>query len=191
MSQPAPSLRYAPVKQLQSKTTALTPLQDRFVAAYITNGGNASEAVKAAGSRTKHPGSMGSQMLRKPHVRQAIRDALHEGLNTRLIVKAMKRLDHLVDAAESEHVQLGATVKILEMAGMSEAQSTPSGFRGVVLMDFRSPEQRQRDGQDPRDPSHDVQRDAGGQKPAVPTSTTPSTPPTVSRIIDAEYEDVS
>jgi len=178
------------LKTLAPVDSKLTPLQERFVAAFISNGANGSEAIKAAGSRTKHPSSMGSQMLRKPHVRQAIRDALMSGLNLRMTVKALNRIEHLVDHADNEHVQLRASEGVLDRAGIAPQEAAHTAFKGMIRIDFRSPAQRDEASATDGTRGQEHEAGGGGEKRRESPRSTPSIHPTaidVSKATDIDF----
>ena len=50
----------------------LTTLEANFVQEYKINGGNATQAVIKAGYQAKYPSPLGSQLLKKPHIRKLI-----------------------------------------------------------------------------------------------------------------------
>lgn len=52
----------------------LTPKQDKFVKAYLLNGGNAMQAAIEAGYSGKTAGEMGYENLNKPQIKKAIEE---------------------------------------------------------------------------------------------------------------------
>lgn len=67
-------MRRSTAKKIRDKDTPLTPREKRFVEAYLRNGGNATQAAKAAGYNGEDTSLavMGSIVLRRLNVRQAI-----------------------------------------------------------------------------------------------------------------------
>lgn len=97
----------------------LTLKQERFVQEYVRANGNATKAALAAGyAKGKEPNAavQGSENLRKPKIRNRIRDLTlkHEISAERVL----KRLDNLSTKAEAEG-QIGAAVKAEELIGKS------------------------------------------------------------------------
>lgn len=63
--------------------TGVTPMEEKFCQAYVLGMGNASEAVRVAGFKTKYPDRMGYNLRRKVDIRKRIaqlQDEYHDQL---------------------------------------------------------------------------------------------------------------
>lgn len=100
----------------------LTEKQEAFVL-YITNTpgavGNAAEAARLAGYSEKSANEIGYQLLQKPHVQQAIREANHKMICGTLAAKAVHvLLDIIQDETASPKLRLDASKTILDRTGI-------------------------------------------------------------------------
>lgn len=96
----------------------LTEQQAAFVAAYVAGGGNATEAVKAAGYSQTSARQIGSTLLGKPHVAEAIRREQQRVIESELASKAVGVLRQLInDETASHKVRLDTAKTILDRAG--------------------------------------------------------------------------
>lgn len=66
---------------MPKKSTKLTPKQQTFVAEYVANKGNATQAAIAAGHPKKTARSIGAENLTKPHIMQAIQKQMAKHLD--------------------------------------------------------------------------------------------------------------
>lgn len=96
-----------------------TELQQRFAVEYVTNGGNATSAAKAAGYSAKTAGQMGFKLLGNLHVQEAIRAEQRRMLDGDMATKALGVLKSIL---ENEEAPAGARVDaaktILDRAGI-------------------------------------------------------------------------
>lgn len=96
----------------------LTELQERFVHAYVANGGKLSAAAKTAGYAAKSGHVEAHRLMRKPAVIRAIYDATALSMGAHLPA-ALNKLAKLSDKAKSEYVQLEASKDLLDRAGLA------------------------------------------------------------------------
>lgn len=99
----------------------LTDMQEAFVL-HMTNTpnaiGNATEAARLAGYSEKSAGEIGYQLLQKPHVQQALREANQKTVCGSLAAKAVQVLkDILEDEDASPRLRLDAAKTVLDRAG--------------------------------------------------------------------------
>ena len=168
-------------KPAPAEDRALTEMQTRFVGHYVMTGGKLAEATKLAGYKGKHASSRGAQMLRLPHVRKAIAKLAVDSLNLELMVKALGKVEELLDA-ESEQVQMYAAKDLLDRAGFRAAERSEVRVTGSISIDLRPPSARS--GNDGTQ-SSELPRGEGGSKTPKPHSPTPQAP-----TIEAEYTEV-
>jgi phage terminase small subunit len=71
-----PKSAAGPAKNLTSKQGDLTSKQKLFVEAYLTNGGNGTQAALSAGYRARSAAQQASENLRKPEIQAAIQAAM-------------------------------------------------------------------------------------------------------------------
>ena len=95
----------------------LTPKQKRFVAEYIANASNGSEAARRAGYAEDSAGKTAHKLLKLPHVVAAIKEAAERMLNANVIIGAQTIVD-LAQNAESESVRLQAGQSLLDRGGL-------------------------------------------------------------------------
>ncbi len=154
-------------KELQEATNKLTDMQKRFVASYMTNGGDATAAVKASGSKTKHPSSIASQLMQNSRVRAAIYQMCVETLDLELLAKSMKRLGDLVSSSD-DSTALGAVNSVLKHSKVSHRVPSQSPTSGKVVINLAFDDRR-------ADGTHEAPVDdtPRGQKPEVPHTATP------------------
>jgi len=111
-----------------------TELQGRFVVAYVANGGNATNAAKAAGYSLRTAGKAGSKLVRNPHVQDAIRQEQRRLLHSDLATKALGVLKSIM---ENEEAPAGARVDaaktVLDRAGLMAPRAVVGGDDNVPL----------------------------------------------------------
>ena len=78
----------------------LTPKQDKFVKAYLLNGGNATQAAITAGYSEKTAQEIGSENLSKPIIKKVIEEH-QKSENNSFIWSKEKKLKVLQDAIEN------------------------------------------------------------------------------------------
>lgn len=101
----------------------LTEQQVRFVAEFVSNGGNGKQACVTAGYAAKSAHQEAYRLLRKPHVLEAVRKEQARVLGT-MSAKALHVLDQLLGDTEiSPAVRLDAAKTILDRAGYVSARN--------------------------------------------------------------------
>lgn len=109
----------------------LTPRQRLFVQAYMTAGGSASAAARAAGVPTTQAHVVGSRWMRSDAVLRAVRREL--GVTLIAASPALLREQiRLALHARSEFVRQQAGGKLIDMAKLGEEQSTTRPVRVIV-----------------------------------------------------------
>ena len=94
----------------------LTPKQQRFVDAYIANGGQQTEAARTAGYGERSADVSASRLIRNPLVQQAILRATQKRIGL-AAVPALQQVERLSSGARSEYVRLEASRDLLDRAG--------------------------------------------------------------------------
>ncbi|WP_169728453.1 terminase small subunit [Geminicoccus roseus] len=101
----------------------LTEKQASFVVAYTSTPdaiGNASAAARIAGYSVNSAGEIGRQLLEKPHIIAAVRQAIRDQISLSLAGKAVRYLEALVDDETApKKVRLDAAKTILDRAGIA------------------------------------------------------------------------
>jgi hypothetical protein len=102
----------------------------RFAIEQIARGRNITQAADDA---RMHRNSL-SQAMQRPHVLELLERTVRLGLATSA-GKAAMRLDHLIDQARSEYVQLEAAKAVLDRSGY--AQATVGTLGGDVVIEIK------------------------------------------------------
>ncbi len=101
----------------------LTEQQQRFVAEFVSNGGNGKRACIAAGYAAKSAHQEAYRLLRKEHVLDAVRKEQARVLGT-MSAKALHVLNQLLDdTGISPAVRLDAAKTVLDRAGYVSART--------------------------------------------------------------------
>lgn len=96
----------------------LTEKQERFVLAYVANGGKRTAAAQAAGYAKASAHVEANRLLQKETVLQAVTRATTLSLGA-LAPQAVATIAKLGLRAKSEHVKLAASQDVLDRMGMS------------------------------------------------------------------------
>lgn len=99
-----------------ARDKALTPKQQRFVEALLANGGNRTEAAKAAGYGERSAHVTGCRLAKLPWVKRALREAVDDILADSAPIAA-QTLRQLLDS-KSHYVRLEAAKDILDRNGV-------------------------------------------------------------------------
>jgi len=95
-----------------------TENQAAFAVAYVANGGNGTEAAKAAGYSPQTARQQAASLLNKPHVRDAIHAEQARTMGTELASAAVGRLRQIInDQSAHPKIVLDAAKTILDRAG--------------------------------------------------------------------------
>ena len=107
-------------------TLELTEKQTAFVLNFTSGAGaigNASEAARRAGYSVKTAGEIGAQLLKKPHVCDAIEEANRAQIGGTLATKAVGVLQQLIDdETVPAKVRLDAAKTILDRSGYAPSR---------------------------------------------------------------------
>jgi len=109
---------------------ALTTKERAFVEAYVEFDGNREQAITEAGYNTTYPRQLAVELLRKPHIIQA----LLEETGLKLVSsapKALATLQRLMDA-KSDYVALEAARDVLDRSGFKSAEKHDHRITGDV-----------------------------------------------------------
>ena len=109
---------------------ALTDKERAFVEAYVEFDGNREQAITEAGYNTAYPRQLAVELLRKPHIIQA----LLEETGLKLVSsapKALATLQRLMDA-KSDYVALEAARDVLDRSGFKSAEKHDHRITGDV-----------------------------------------------------------
>jgi hypothetical protein len=94
----------------------LTERQQRFVDAYVTNGGESGPAAAEAGYSTASAVQAASQLLRKPLIQQAILKRTMSAIGLQA-VPALAVISKLMASSKSDYVRLEAARDLLDRSG--------------------------------------------------------------------------
>jgi phage terminase small subunit len=114
----------------------LTPKQRRFVEALLANGGNKTEAAKAAGYGERSAHVTGCRLTKLPWVKRALREALDDILADAAPIAAMT-LRQLLDS-KSHYVRLEAAKDILDRQGVGTDKKQQDQRPLVLKFNFGS-----------------------------------------------------
>jgi phage terminase small subunit len=109
---------------------ALTTKERAFVEAYVEFDGNREQAITEAGYNTTYPRQLAVELLRKPHIIQA----LLEETGLKLVSsapKALATLQRLMDA-KSDYVALEAARDVLDRSGFKSTEKHDHRITGDV-----------------------------------------------------------
>jgi phage terminase small subunit len=99
----------------------LNEQQAAFVLHYTSTPGaigNASEAARRAGYSEASANELGYQLLRKPHIREAVDEALRRQVTGPLAAKSVALLEKIIDDETApQKVRLDAAKAVLDRAG--------------------------------------------------------------------------
>jgi phage terminase small subunit len=99
---------------------AVTDQQAAFVAAFVSNGGNATAAAREAGYSEESARQSGSRLLHKPHVIDAIRAEQGRLISGKLCTKALAVLERVLDDAAAPYgARVDAAKTILDRGGLT------------------------------------------------------------------------
>jgi hypothetical protein len=133
-------------------TGGLTKKQQKFIHAYVENGGNGQAAARAAGySVSPHEGRVVHRLLTDPVVRGAIHNERDRKIGTRLASRALSVLEELMTSpATPAPVRYQSARTVLQMAGHGgaeqESRQTPVD-RPLVELSLAELEAFVRDGE--------------------------------------------
>lgn len=108
----------------------LTPLQQAFVDEFVSNGGNKEQAAIDAGYSEHSARVQAYELLKKPHVMQAIVERSMQELISSA-PKAIQRL-HSLTEARSEYVALQASQDILNRLGIKAPDRQDVRLQGDI-----------------------------------------------------------
>ncbi len=108
---------------------SLTEQQQQFVN-HFTSGddciGNGSEAARRAGYSDKSSREIARQLLDKPHVQIAVREANQKQISGQLATKAVALLERVIDdESVPVKIRVDAAKTVLDRAGFGAAQTAP------------------------------------------------------------------
>jgi phage terminase small subunit len=112
----------------------LTDMQAAFVAAFVTNGGDKVAAAIEAGYSQATARVQAHELLRKPHVAQAIMSETMSELISHA-PSAVHRLHGLLNA-KSEYVALQAAQDLLNRVGLKAAEKVDHRIAGNIQVNI-------------------------------------------------------
>lgn len=119
------------LKPIETPSGNLTELQDRFVDAYVTNGGAVEKAAIEAGYSEASARTLGSRLLKDDRVLQEI----YRRTVNRVAVTAPKALavvETLATSARSEKVRFDAAADLLNRAGLKAPERIDHRVGGEI-----------------------------------------------------------
>ncbi len=124
-------MKSLPVRvDMAKQSKQLTAKEQAFVEAYVRLDGNREAAVLEAGYNSSYPRQQAHDLLKKPHIMQAIL----EETGMRLVSsapKALATLHRLLDA-KSDYVSLEAAKDILDRSGFKPSEKHDHRISGDV-----------------------------------------------------------
>ena len=125
-----------------NKKQHVTMFQSKVIEHFLSNGGHLTNAVISAGSKASNPSSVGSDMMKKPHVRAYLRDRALELMNTRDVAKAVSKVSTLIESSD-DSVALRASIDVLDRMGIraKDSGNTAAAQGNVnIVIDLTPPE---------------------------------------------------
>ena len=92
--------------------------------------------MKAAGYSGAHASSRAAQELAKPHVRAYLLSLANETFDTKLLAKALKTIDTLVGAADSDATRLRAAELVLGRSSLRPPEPEETRMPGSVVINL-------------------------------------------------------
>ena len=124
----------------------LTVKQDKFVKAYLLNGGNATQAAISAGYSEKTAQEIGSENLSKPIIKSAIEKHQKTSNENYIWSKAdkLKRLESLIekcsrDDDEKGAVNASAAISAIKEHNLMQGDNAPTASetpKGDIVINF-------------------------------------------------------
>jgi len=114
---------------------AMTRMQQRFVDAYLANGGKGTEAAAEAGYAIGSADTQASNLLRNPLVQQAIMRSTLTAIGLSA-VPALMVVTKLMSAAKSDYVKLEAAKDLLDRAGLAAPQRVDHRLDSSLTVSF-------------------------------------------------------
>jgi phage terminase small subunit len=118
-------------KPIDSPNGPLTELQDRFIDAYVTNGGRIEQAAIEAGYSEASARTLGSRLLKDDKVLQEI----YRRTVSKVAVSAPKALhivEQLAQSSRSDKVRLEAAMDLLNRAGLKAPERIDHRVGGEI-----------------------------------------------------------
>ena len=118
-------------KPIDSPNGALTELQDRFIDAYVTNGGRIEQAAIDAGYSEVSARTLGSRLLKDDKVLAEI----YRRTVGRVAVtapKALQIVETLAQSSRSDKVRLEAAMDLLNRAGLKAPERIDHRVGGEI-----------------------------------------------------------
>lgn len=106
----------------------MTEMQQKFIEEFVTNGGNAAAAARAAGYSEASARQRAHEQLQKPEIQRAI-DELSRKRVASGAPGALDNLEWLMKNATTEAVRLNAAVRWLEFAGYKPSEKHEHTFK--------------------------------------------------------------
>ena len=122
-------------KPIDSPNGPLTELQDRFIDAYVTNGGAIEKAAIDAGYSEASARTLGSRLLKDDKVLQEI----YRRTVGRVAVMAPRALgivDQLAQSSRSDKVRLEAAMDLLNRAGLKAPERIDHRIGGEITVNI-------------------------------------------------------
>lgn len=118
----------------EATASKLTDMQAAFVEAFVTNGGDRTEAAISAGYSQDTARIQAHQLMRKPHVMQAILEATM----SEFIAEAPRAKHTLTQllGGKSEYVRLEASKEILDRAGLKPVTNVNHKIAGDISVNI-------------------------------------------------------
>lgn len=112
----------------------LTPMQEAFVDAFVSNGGNRTDAAISAGYSKATAREQAYELLAKPHIMQAI---MARTMNELIVQSpaAVQRLRSLLQA-KSEYVALQAAQDLLNRVGLKAPDRVDHKLAGNIQVNI-------------------------------------------------------
>jgi phage terminase small subunit len=118
-------------KPIQSPNGALTVLQDKFIDAYVSNGGSITKAAIEAGYSEPSARTLGSKLLKDDKVLAEI----YRRTVAKVAVtapRALNIIDQLAQTSRSDKVRLEAAMNLLDRAGVKAPERVDHRVAGEI-----------------------------------------------------------
>lgn len=118
-------------KTIDSPSGALTDKQDRFVDAYVANGGRIEKAAIEAGYSEASARTIGSRLVKDSRILQEVYRRTVEQVAL-AAPKALATVERLASSARSEKVQYEAAADLLNRAGVKAPDRVDHRVAGEI-----------------------------------------------------------
>jgi len=124
-----------PTPLIDGKPVKLTKMQQSFVTAFVSNSDNPEQAAIEAGYSEATARVQAYELLRKPHVMQAVLTEAGMKLHQQ-VPSAVQTLTNLMNTARSERIRMEASQDVLDRTGFKAAERVDHRHSGGVSVEI-------------------------------------------------------